>query len=65
MFLPRLVWAVVRALFAKRADPVAVPLTERLGEMSSAEAIRWKHGIFGMMEPWGLEPEDLLRSVSA
>jgi hypothetical protein len=23
-------------------------------------ALRWKHGIFGLMELWGLEPEDVI-----
>ena len=37
-----------------------VDLMERLGEMSPEEAIRWQHGIFGLMERWGLEPDDLV-----
>ena len=32
---------------------------EQLGEMSADDAIRWNHGIFGLMELWGLEPDDL------
>jgi hypothetical protein len=37
-----------------------VDLTERTGEMAAEEAFRWKHGIFGLMERWGLEPDDLV-----
>ena len=37
-----------------------VDLMERMGEMSADEAARWKHGIFGLMELWGLEPGDLV-----
>ena len=33
---------------------------ERMGEMPSHEVIRWKHGIFGLMERWGLEPSVLV-----
>ena len=36
-----------------------VDLMERMGEMTTDEAVRWKHGIFGLMELWGLEPEEL------
>ena len=32
---------------------------ERAGEIRAEEALPWKHGIFGLMELWGLEPEDL------
>ncbi len=35
-----------------------IDLMERMGEMSADEAVRWKHGIFELME---LEPEDLVR----
>ncbi len=35
-----------------------VELMERLGEMSPEDATSWKHGIFGLMKLWGLEPED-------
>ena len=34
-------------------------LLEQLGEMSGDEAGRWKHGIFGLMVVWELEPEEL------
>jgi hypothetical protein len=27
--------------------------------MSPEEAVKWKHGIFGLMDMWGLEPEDI------
>ena len=37
-----------------------VELIGRLGEMSPQKAIKWKHGIFGLMVLWGLEPEDLV-----
>ncbi len=33
---------------------------ERMGEMSADEAVRWKHGIYGLMMLWGLEPDDVL-----
>jgi hypothetical protein len=32
--------------------------------MSLEEAIRWKHGIFGLMERWRLEADDLTSSDS-
>jgi hypothetical protein len=37
-----------------------VDLAERLGKMQSDEAVRWKHGTFGLMERWGLEPDDFV-----
>ena len=27
--------------------------------MSAEKALRWKHGIFGLVDLWGLEPEDV------
>ena len=30
-----------------------IDLTERHGQIDSAEAQRWTHGIFGLMERWG------------
>ena len=36
-----------------------VRLHEREGEMDSAEAQRWRDGIFGLMRQWGLEPVKL------
>ena len=33
---------------------------ERAGEIRAEDALRWKHGIFGLMGLWGLEPDDLL-----
>ncbi len=33
---------------------------ERDGEMDTAEAKRWKEGIFELMLRWRLEPEDLI-----
>ena len=33
---------------------------ERAGEMPAEDAVRWKHGIFGLMELWGLEPDHLI-----
>ena len=35
---------------------------ERMGEMSADEAVRWKHGIFGLMDLWGLEAKELVIS---
>jgi hypothetical protein len=32
---------------------------ERAGEIRAEEALRWKHGIFGLMELWGLEEGDV------
>ncbi len=38
---------------------------ERSGEMAGEGFITRKHGIFGLMVLWGLEPEDLVtRSAS-
>ena len=39
-------------------------LQERMGTISADEAIRCKHGIFGMMEMWGLEPDTLVSDNS-
>ena len=33
---------------------------EQAGEMAADDAVRWKHGIFGLMALWGLEPDDLI-----
>ncbi len=33
---------------------------ERMGEMSADEAVRWKHGMYGLMMLCGLEPDDLI-----
>ena len=41
----------------------SVDRMERLGEISAAEAARWKHGIYGLMELWELEPVDLISAV--
>ena len=35
---------------------------EQHGKMSSEEAKRWKEGIFGLMDLWGLEPDGVLDS---
>jgi hypothetical protein len=35
------------------------------GEMSPEEAMSWKHGIFGLMVRWGLEPEDLVTTSAS
>ena len=32
---------------------------EQHGKMSTAEATRWKQGIYGLMKLWGLEPDEL------
>ena len=37
---------------------------DQAGEMAAEDATRWKHGIYGLMMLWELEPDDLLR-VSA
>ncbi len=31
---------------------------EHAGEMAAEDAIRWKHGIYGLIMFWGLEPDD-------
>ena len=41
-----LVWCLVDSL-------------EQAGEMAAEDAVRWKHGIYGLMELWGLERDDL------
>ncbi len=33
---------------------------EQAGEMAADDAVRWKHGIYGLMMLWGLEPDDLV-----
>ena len=33
---------------------------EQAGEMEAGEAQRWKVGIFGLMQRWGLEPDDVI-----
>ena len=33
---------------------------EQAGEMAADDAVRWKHGIYGLMMMWGLEPDDLV-----
>ena len=33
---------------------------EQAGDMSAAEATRWKDGIFELMVTWGLEPDDVI-----
>ena len=38
-----------------------IDLMERAGEMGGVEAQRWKRGIFGLMELWGLEPDEMVR----
>jgi hypothetical protein len=37
-----------------------IDLMEQHGRMDPAEAQRWKDGIFGLMERWGLGPEDVM-----
>ncbi len=37
-----------------------VDTMEQLGEMPPGDTLRWKHGIFGLMDLWGLEPDDPL-----
>ena len=32
---------------------------EKSGEMAADHAVRWKRGVYGLMELWGLEPDDL------
>ena len=36
-----------------------IDLMERAGEKGGVEAQRWKRGIFGLMELWGLEPNEV------
>ena len=36
---------------------------EQAGERAANDAVRWKHGIFGLMTLWGLEPDDLVRPL--
>ena len=36
---------------------------EELGAIDPKEAVRWKHGIFGLMVLWDLEPDDLVGPV--
>jgi hypothetical protein len=36
-----------------------VELMERMGEITTGEAVRWKQGIFGLMERWEREPGDV------
>ena len=33
---------------------------EQAGDMTAEDAVRWKQGIYGLMELWGLEPDDLV-----
>ncbi len=33
---------------------------ELAGEMAAEDAVRWKHGIYGLMMLWELEPDDLI-----
>ena len=33
---------------------------EQAGEMAADDAVRWKHGIYGLMMLWELEPDDLI-----
>jgi len=37
-----------------------IDLMERMGEMPADEAVRWKRGIFELMELWGLEADGLV-----
>jgi hypothetical protein len=60
MFLLRLIRAVVRGLFAKKAD-LSVPVPHGSeGELVGEEEARSKQGIFGRIELWGLEADDLV-----
>ena len=36
---------------------------EQTGRMAAEDAVRWKHGIFGLMMLWELEPDDLIPAV--
>ena len=31
--------------------------------MAAEDAVRWKHWVFGLMELWGLKPDDLILAV--
>ncbi len=33
---------------------------EQAGEMAAEDATRWKHGIYGLMVVWNLEPDHLV-----
>ena len=33
---------------------------EQAGEMAAEDAVRWKHGIFGLMMLWGVEAENVV-----
>lgn len=37
-----------------------IDMKQQAGEMHAADATRWKHGIFQMMERWELRPDDLI-----
>ena len=36
---------------------------EQAGEITAADADTWKHGIYGLMMLWGLEPDDLVALI--
>ena len=36
---------------------------EQAGEMAAEDAVRWKHGIYGLMMLWGLEPDELFCKI--
>ena len=36
---------------------------EQSGHMPAEEAQQWKDGIFKLMQRWGLEPDELVKSV--
>ena len=38
-----------------------VDTLEQAGEMPAEDAVRWKHEIYGLMELWRLEPDDLVK----
>ena len=35
---------------------------ELAGEMAAEDAVRWKHGVYGLMMLWGLEPDVVVGS---
>ena len=42
-----------------------VDLAEQMRELCPDEAQRWKHGIFGLMERWGVERDDLVATSAS
>ncbi len=65
MLLPMIGDAIIQTLSMLRPEELYpawryLDLMEEVGEMPPQEAKRWKDGIFGLMERWGLRPDDLV-----